>query len=243
VFRFLAASVTPPEATLTGSEAAHLTRVLRLEPGREILVFDGRGRQWRARVASAARDQVRVHLHDPEPAAPEACVRITLGVALLKGDQMDAIVRDATTLGIASIVPFVSAHAVVPASARREAAVERWTRIAIASAKQCGRAVVPDIQPVARFNHVVAREAFDMRVICAEPAWSGTMAVTSVPRPTNVLVCVGPEGGWSEDEIGLARSLGAHLVTLGPWRLRSETAPVVALAALWTSWGFGNGPR
>jgi 16S rRNA (uracil1498-N3)-methyltransferase len=158
---------------------------------------------------------------------------------VLKGDQMDAAIRDATMLRAAAIRPIASAHVAVPERAwRAPAAVARWRRVAIASAKQCGRAVVPPIEAVSTFDAVMAGAA-GASFICVEPA-AGVRAEgdTFEPRPNAALVLVGPEGGWSAAELAAAASHGARPISLGPRRLRAETVPTALFSALWTRWGW-----
>src|SRR5688572_21322568 len=135
-------------AELTGDDAHRLRHVLRLAPGDAVALFDGRGHEWAGRVSAVTKHAVEISaLKAIEPVA-EARVPITLAVGVLKGDQMDAVVRDATMLGVAAIVPLRTSHVTVPPKAWQSgAAVERWQRVAIASATQCRRAVVPDVRP------------------------------------------------------------------------------------------------
>jgi 16S rRNA (uracil1498-N3)-methyltransferase len=165
---------------------------------------------------------------------------VTLGIAVLKGDQMDAIVRDATMLGVVAVAPFVSAHVTVPSRVWKGAAAQaRWQRVAVASAKQCRRAVVPEVAAVTPLADLLRGAAFDARVIAVEPSARGDDAVFRwPPRPSTALVLVGPEGGWTEEELDAARHAGATLVQCGPRTLRAETAPTVVLSALWTVWGW-----
>ncbi len=229
--------------TLPEGEAHHVARVLRAAVGDEVSVFDGRGREWIGRVSSIGPGPVTVDvLHETTPAA-EPHVRLTLAIGLLKGEQMDTVVRDATMLGVAKIVPLVTAHVAVPSRAWKSASViERWRRVAIASAKQCGRAVVPEIAPVIRFA-AFAAPAQEPVLMCVEPrlassAIDKTAAGEKMPRPVAATVVVGPEGGWSVEELEQARSIGAALIHLGPRTLRAETVPTVVLTALWTAWGW-----
>jgi len=227
-------------ARLPPGEAQHLTRVLRLNVGDAVTVFDGRGSEWMGRVAGTSRSGATVHLGEPVDPAAEPPVRVTLAVGLLKGDQMDAVVRDATMLGATAIVPIASAHVAVPAAGRRsDVAVERWARVAAASAKQCGRAVVPVVSPVTRFEAVIAGWHLGPTIMCVEPARAagGPGSLPGVP-PTDALLLVGPEGGWAEAEIEQAMYSGARLLHLGPRTLRAETAPTVALSVLWSAWGW-----
>ena len=144
--RFYAPDITPGAdlVDLPDDEARHLTRVRRLGAGDEIAVFDGRGHEYRARVERAGRAGVRVRVLEAVTPAPEPSVAFTLVQAVLKGDHMDEVVRDAVMMGVAAIQPIVTARTQVSRAAlRRGSAVERWRRITLASVKQCRRAVVP----------------------------------------------------------------------------------------------------
>jgi 16S rRNA (uracil1498-N3)-methyltransferase len=165
-------------------------------------------------------------------------VRVTLAIGVLKGDQMETVVRDATALGVTAIVPLVSANVTVPARAwRGRAAVDRWRRVAVASAKQCGRAVVPAVEPVAPFAAVMDSSAADLVLMCVEPSLAGSRALELPAGPAaSVLALVGPEGGWSDGEVEAAVNAGARLIHLGPRTLRAEIVPTVLLSALWTRW-------
>lgn len=230
--------------TLRDDEAHHAMHVLRLREGAEVGVFDGRGREWIARVVEAGkRTGVSVVLDREVAAAAEPPVEVTLAAGLLKGDQMDEVVRDATALGVAAIVPITSEHVVVPARVRGEESIERWRRVAIASAKQCGRAVVPAIEPVVSVASLLERPFEGARFLCVEPLRAGARAVgvSDEDRPERALVLIGPEGGWSPVEVTIAQGAGATLVHLGPRTLRAEIVPTVLLSALWTSWGWTRG--
>ena len=147
--RFFAPSLDPGDDTvrLPRDEAEHLMRVLRLDVGDTVAVFDGRGHEFLARVAVAARGDVRVQLLSRADAAPEASTPITLVQAVLKGDRMDEIVRDAVMLGVTAIQPIVTRRTEITIAALlRGARVERWSRVALASAKQSRRAVLPEIR-------------------------------------------------------------------------------------------------
>ena len=133
-----------------------------------------------------------------------------------------------------------SDHVVVPARAwQRGSPVERWRRVALASAKQCGRAVVPEVAAVLAFDDLWAPARYGATIICAEPSRALRRDEASPgARPSSALVCVGPEGGWSSRELALADGHGARRLSLGPRTLRASAAPTVALASLWTTWGW-----
>ena len=162
-----------PITALSAEESGHLVRVLRLGAGARVLVFDGRGAQYLARIATAAKDSVTLSLLEPAPPAPEPRVRLTLAQAVLKGDKMDAVVRDATMMGVSAVIPLITERTVIPRSAVELGRVrERWHRIAVASAKQCGRAIVPEIGPPERLTALFeAPELPDaLRLQLVEPA-------------------------------------------------------------------------
>jgi 16S rRNA (uracil1498-N3)-methyltransferase len=235
--RVFVPSAAPPRVTLSPDEAHHLTRVLRARTGDAVVAFDGRGREWDARIEAIAADAVTLELLAARTPAAEPAVRLVLGVALLKGDQMDDVVRDATMMGVAAIVPVLSDHVAVPDQARRARSHERWNRVAVASAKQCGRATVPELMPMTAFDAALAGTGCDVTVMCVEPA-AAVQASVLPPRPASALVLVGPEGGWSAPEMARGGEQGACRLTLGPRTLRAEIAPVVAISALWTAWGW-----
>jgi 16S rRNA (uracil1498-N3)-methyltransferase len=232
-------ALTAGRVELPKDEAHHAARVLRLGPGDDVRVFDGRGHEWAGRiVASANRRDVTVEIDSEVTPVAEPFVHVTLAIGLLKGDQMDTVVRDATALGVAAIVPMVTAHVTVPERAHRAgAAVERWERVAVASAKQCRRAVVPAIEPVSPLTAVLERPA-DTTLMCTEPDISGQTPAVVPPRGPSALVLIGPEGGWSGSEVDETRARGAVFVSLGSRTLRAELAPTVLLAFLWSHWGW-----
>lgn len=242
--RFFAPDLTPdrPVVALPAAEAEHLVRVLRLAVGEPVLVFDGRGHEYYGRVQSISRREVIVLVTGPAPTAPEPSVCLTLAQAVLKRDRMDEVVRDAAMLGASAVQPVVSARTETQmAQLVRAGAVERWSRITIASVKQCGRAVVPIVHQARALPDYVRDETADLRIILVEPSsarFSGRLDfVTSRPRPATASVLVGPEGGWMEAEIDLAARSGFVPVTLGPRTLRADATPVAALAVLQFLWG------
>src|SRR3954468_6955698 len=146
--RFFAPALDPGDETITlpREEAEHLTRVLRLGVGDTVAVFDGRGHEGLPRCAAAAARDVRLTLLSRVQPSEEWSVRLTLAQAVLKGEKMDDVVRDAVMLGVSAIQPLVTRRTDVTVAALiRGARVERWRRVAIASAKQSGRAVLPEI--------------------------------------------------------------------------------------------------
>lgn len=229
---------------LPEEEAAHAVRVLRVEPGDAVRVFDGAGHEFTAVVRTISKGRVEVELGPAvEPPSVEMPLGVTLVMAALKGDHMDGVIRDATMLGVSRIVPVVTARTETSVAAlERGNRPERWRRVAVASAKQCGRAVVPGIAgPVDLAGLLAAwrREpGAETRVACVEPGAGAAVAtVHDVARPATgrAAILVGPEGGWEPAELA-ALLEQARGIVLGARTLRAEAAPIVALVSLLTAW-------
>jgi 16S rRNA (uracil1498-N3)-methyltransferase len=229
---------------LPAEEAEHLTRVLRLKAGAPVRIFNGRGGEFDAVVERTGKDGARVRVGQAREAAREARVAVTLAQAVLKGDKMDAIVRDAVMMGVAAIQPVVTARSEVTlASLRRSHRQQRWERIAVSSVKQCGRATVPAILEPHSFEECAAAlAAMTLPAPClmfVEPAASAHSILLSdldATPPREATVLVGPEGGWSIEELDRGTAV-SRAVTLGARTLRADTMAIVTLTALFTRWG------
>lgn len=225
---------------LPEDEAEHLVRVLRLRVGDEVEIFDGRGGLWRAEIVHAGKKSAAVRALEPLHPARELRIPITLVMSVLKGDKMDDVVRDAVMLGVAAIQPVVSERSETSVAAlARGNRRARWERIAVSSAKQCARAVVPAVHPAVPIDRYWDVRAEALQVMCAEPsaAPGDVVSVHHVPKAAAAHVIVGPEGGWSVTEITAAHETGAILMSLGSRTLRADAAPLVAVTALLTTWG------
>ena len=242
--RFFApdASVPGDLVTLPVDQAEHLTRVLRLGAGDPVRVFNGRGEEFESIVEVAARDVVRVRVGEPYPSAPEPRVAITLAQAVLKGDKMDDVVRDAVMIGASAIQPVLTARTEVSLAAlERGRRRERWERVAVSSAKQCGRSVVPPVkEPVslASLVQTLGSPLMGPGVMLVEPgASTASIALADLGggTPTTATAVIGPEGGWTPEEIAMA-SNGCRLLVLGGRTLRADSMALVALAALYAHW-------
>lgn len=226
---------------LPPDEARHLTRVLRLGAGDEVAVFDGRGTAFRAVVEAAVRDTASLRLLEPLPVPPAPAVPIVVAQAVLKGGGMDDAIRDATMMGAEAIEPLLTAHTdVKPSFARRPETLERWTRVALASAKQSQRARLPAIGEPRAFEEWIGRPRAGLTLIFVEPASASApvamRALLEREMPPRATVILGPEGGWAAAEVSAVLDRGGVAVTLGPLTLRAESMPVAALAALAVLW-------
>lgn len=238
--RFLADELDPARATatLTEGEAHHLTRVLRLGVGDRVAVFNGRGLEFEARVDRMVAGTVTLRLEGAIASAPERKVPLTLAQAVLKGSSMDDVVRDATMMGVAAIVPLVTEHTIAKRAASSHGA-ERWRRVAIASVKQCRRARVPDISEPISFDAFRLQPREGTTLLLVEPSVAGVEAARVrelSQQPQSATLVVGPEGGWAPHEVQAAVAAGLVAITLGPLTLRADAAAFAALAALAVVW-------
>jgi len=230
---FVPELLTESEPEIRGPEAHHLRDVLRLKPGDEIVLFDGRGHCYRARLTRVDRRSARAERLEPLPAL-ESPLALTLAAAVPKGDGFERIVQKVTELGASEIIPLVSAR--TTAASRRSFAgkLSRWQRVAAEACKQCGRSAISRVAEPIDFHRLLRLERdFGARLLL-HPG-GGPLAAGSAPH--SCLIAIGPEGGWSEAEVEAAAAAGFRAWGLGPRILRSETAAIAATALLQSAWG------
>jgi len=233
---YVADSVLAAGERALPAEAARHAQVLRLQPGAALTLFDGRGGQWSAEVVSMGRRDVTVRVDDHHAVERELPVAVTLALGMPAGERMDFVVEKATELGMAAIVPLVTARSVLRLSGERaERRRAHWQAIAVAASEQCGRNRVPQVQAPQTLEgwlagQPVAVPAGEQRLLLgwrdAAP-WSG-----AARGAASLQVLSGPEGGLTDAEEDLARSRGFRPTSLGPRVLRADTAPLAVLAAL-----------
>ena len=213
--------------------AARHVRVLRLDAGDAITLFDGRGGEWSARIVQTRKDAVRVEVDAHHPVERELAIQVHLALGVPANERMDFLVEKATELGVASIQPLLTSRSVLRLSGERAAKkLLHWQAIALSACEQCGRNRVPTIHPMLNLEAWIAALApapgHEARVLLSPSA-----PVAPGPAAPTVLVLSGPEGGLSADEEGLAVDRqGFVRLSLGPRVLRADTAPLAALVAL-----------
>jgi 16S rRNA (uracil1498-N3)-methyltransferase len=240
--RFLVADFVAPGdlIQLEPAETKH-ARVRRLRSGEVVALFDGAGRSWLARVEKVGRAETSVRVTEAlEPRAAESPLDLTLAAAVLKTDRFDWLVEKATELGVTRIRPVLTRYSLARPSAGRR---QRWRQIALAAAKQCGRSMLPEVEPPAEWEEVVA--AAGCRLLLNEDPGETSFAALAErsPRPDEVTLIVGPEGGFADAEIETARAAGCLTVGLGARVLRAETAAIAAVALCQHLWGDLGGDR
>jgi 16S rRNA (uracil1498-N3)-methyltransferase len=231
------------EVELADEEAHHLRTVMRARVGQTVGVFDGRGRTAEAEVISLERHTARVRvLQQNVESRPALELVLILGVP--REQKMDLVVQKATELGVARILPVRADHAVMQVrSDNEDSKHERWNRIALNAAKQCGAAWLPEIAPAEDLETCLTTLPGPAALLLcsldpdALPLRS-TLQSIRVAAPRAVAVLVGPEGDFSARERAVARNAGARPVSLGPRTLRSETAALYALSVLTYEFGL-----
>jgi len=228
-------------AKIDGPELDHLRRVLRFKPGDLITVFDETGWEHEAVIRSVVGAQGEVEIIRSYQAQRESPLRLTLAVGLTKGEKIDFVVEKATELGVQTIVPFASAHAVPKLDERKIAGrTERWRKIALSATKQCGRIQVPDVLPLMTFKDMLIQAQPEAaKLLCweRETEQSLRQAHEKLGDLSALLIAVGPEGGFSPIEAEMARQHGFERVHLGRRILRAETAAIAALSLVQFLWG------
>lgn len=217
-----------------GDDLHHIAKVMRSNPGDQVIVSDGTGRDFLARLSIVSKDEVIAEVIDEIRESRELPVHITLAQGLAKGEKMDLIVQKATELGVTEIIPFTSSRTIVKLDDKKEKnRITRWRKIAKEAAEQSHRSRIPDISDVVTFNELIQYgRGMDLTLIAYERENQGRFPkyLEDLSSGSKILLVIGPEGGFSEEEIALAVQNRFFSVTLGKRILRTETAGIVALA-------------
>ena len=225
--------VTGPEVPITGSEAHHIKNVLRLQPGDGLKLFDGTGFEYEAAIVRVSAQKVTVEIQHKARAAVPSGVHIIVAQAFLKEKKMDDLVRKLCELGMSRWVPFFSERSIARPDAKRlQARSQRWQRIATEAVKQCRRVDTPQIVGARSFEEMLDfSQNCDVRIVFWEnetsPLAPGLASKDNPPQ--KILLMLGPEGGFSDQEIERLQNSGFISAGLGPRILRAETATIAAV--------------
>lgn len=233
--------LTSDRAVLTGSAYHHLCHVLRFKPGDELIVFDGAGRECFGVLELYQGETAVVRILGDSVTSAESALDMTIAPCLAKGKKIDLIVEKAVELGADRICCIHSTYSVGRLDAVQAMdRVERWRRIAKAAAEQSGRTLIPVVERIRTFEEFVSNKPADalglMFTAGADPDPPATLR-QRYPNTTRVIAVIGPEGGFTREEIEFARRHGFIDVGLGPRVLRCETAAIVAAAVCQHLWG------
>ncbi|BCR22890.1 16S rRNA (uracil(1498)-N(3))-methyltransferase [Aquipseudomonas alcaligenes] len=231
---FIDAPLSLGQHELPEAQAHYISRVLRHVAGDAVQLFDGSGQEYLGELIDVGKKAVRVELREQLAGQAESPLRIHLGQGLSRGERMDWAIQKATELGVSEITPIVSERCEVRLKDERaDKRLAHWRQVAISACEQCGRSVLPVIHaPISLAEwqgHVQAELKLVLHPVAAP--------LESHARPHSLAFLIGPEGGLSEAEVEQAKAAGFHAARLGPRVLRTETAPVVALAVAQQLWG------
>ena len=220
---------------LEAGPSAHIARAMRMRVGDQLILFSGQGGEYKACVNAVDKKTVTVDIGAYCDTGIESPLAIHLGIAISRGDRMDWVVQKATELGVQRVSPLLTQRTEVKLkSDRAEKKTQHWQQIAIAACEQCGRNTIPKIEPLQSLTSWVATTEADRKLVLHHRA----LAKTANGRiPSTIALLIGPEGGLSPVEISLAEDAGYQALRLGPRVMRTETAPLAALAILQSQWG------
>ncbi|HYI13696.1 MAG TPA: RsmE family RNA methyltransferase [Thermoanaerobaculia bacterium] len=217
-----------PVVVITGGEFHHSVRVVRVRVGEEVELFDKAGNAARAIVQAVEKDRAVLTAGEMLPSR-ESPLRLHLAMAIIQLEKFELVLQKATELGAASLIPLVTDRIELRRE-RYQGKAERWERIVFEAVKQSGRMRVPPVEQPVTLEEVLAREG-------AKILFDADAEPDAVERLEEVTLLIGPEGGWSEDELRLARERGCLFQRLGPRRLRAETAAITALSVISSRFG------
>jgi len=222
----------PGRATLDGTAAGHVARVLRLRSGDGVVLFNGDGWEYQGRIAALRSGTVDVELQAKDTGAPDSPLSVTLMQGVARGERMDLVIQKATELGVARIVPVLAARSVVRLDGRQaERKLEHWRGVAISACEQSGRSRLPVIEAPVSLEEALALAPLPCCRFTLSPGAATPLAALA-HGTSSVSLLIGPEGGLTETEVGLAGGAGFEPRSLGPRILRTETAALAALAVL-----------
>lgn len=220
---------------ITGEDAFHIARSLRMAVGDSLTVSDGEGTDYNCRLTRIRDEECECDIISSESGRSESSAKITLFMAYPKGDKLETVIQKAVELGAFRIVPFESARCIKrPKAEKLDRQLERLNRIAKEAAKQCGRSCLPEVSAPLSFSDMLSEAALsEIALLCYENE-DGRSVKNAIAgkRPESISVVVGSEGGFSPEEVDAALSAGLSSVTLGKRILRCETAPLAALAMI-----------
>ena len=231
---FIDAPLSLGQHELPEAQAHYIGRVLRHAAGDAVQLFDGSGQEYLGALIEVGKKAVRVELREQLAGQAESPLRIHLGQGLSRGERMDWAIQKATELGVSEITPIVSERCEVRLKDERaDKRLAHWRQVAISACEQCGRSVLPVIHAPITLAEWQAHVQAELKLVLHPVA----APLESHARPHNLAFLIGPEGGLSEAEVEQAKAAGFHAARLGPRVLRTETAPVVALAVAQQLWG------
>ncbi len=222
---------------VTGEDAHHIANVLRMEKGETVIACCGDGLDYICEITDISKDTVIAEVKTKEPSKGESNIKITLFQGLPKGEKFDTVIQKSVELGVYEIVPLMLKRCVVKIDEKKKTAkTQRWNKIALSAAKQCGRGIVPEVTSPAGLKEAVeTMKNFDLVIIAYEDEKEITLknVLSSCGDVSNIAVVIGPEGGIEKEELQyISETANGKSVTLGERILRTETAPISLISMI-----------
>lgn len=233
--KFFVENISGDTAYIVGEDAKHIARVLRMEPGKTLVVSDTQGTDYTCRIVGLTADIVTLHILEAYPCECESPIPLRLYQAMPKGDKLEVIVQKAVELGAVEIVPVLTSRCISrPSIKAADKKMERLRRIAYEAAKQSGRGIIPQVSSQVTFEEAIDQMiGWDLPILLYErEATPLGEVLRQKPAPKSIAVMVGSEGGFSQSEADYAVEKGVQAAGLGRRILRCETAPICALSIL-----------
>lgn len=231
--RFFIDFVPNGQATVSGADGKHIARSLRMKTGEPLTLCDAKGTDYACEIESINGDEVLVRVLSSCRSVSEPTVRVTVYQGLPKADKMDSIVQKSVETGATAIVPVMTARCVSkPDEKSIHKKTERWQKIAEEAAKQSGRGIIPQVRPLISLKQAAQQAAENSNIILFYEGGGESLSKLITDESKDVSIFIGPEGGFEPDEVELITALGGKTATLGTRILRTETAPIAALAAI-----------
>lgn len=220
---------------LEGSSAHYLSRVLRMEAGRPLILFNGQGGEYQAEIHALSKKTVSLKINAHVLTERESPLPIHIGIGISRGERMDWVLQKATELGVTSITPLFTERTEVRLKGERlDKKQQHWQQILISACEQCQRNRLPELNSACALEDWIPQAQDGLRYVLHHRSDGG---LPDNPQRQPVSLLIGPEGGLSDDEISAAQAHQFKALTLGPRVMRTETAPIAALSVLQFLWG------
>jgi len=235
VFFIHSTNVEDEMVTITDPLFSHLSKSLRTRPGDHLILNDERCRRYHTTILQVTKHVIHTKIISIQESSPSSTPSITLAQALLKGEKMGWVIQKATELGVHTVAPLITERVILRVSTTHTAGYqERWARIALEAAQQSERWNIPTILPPQMFREFIQREDEGLKIMLAER--QERVSLSKIPLPAEIqggiTLVIGPEGGWTQEELQAAQSRNYSFATLGHVILRAETASLASLAIL-----------
>lgn len=227
--------ITGELVQLEETASHHLSKVLRMQAGRELILFNGTGGEFAAIIQEVSKKNVTVVIAEHLTDNRESPLQLELAIGISRGERFEWVLQKATELGVTRITPLITERTEVKVGGdRQEKLVDRWQQIVISACEQCQRNLLPELSAPLQISDWLTTVNSDLRFVLHH---RDSKTLPAEQEPQSVTLLIGPEGGLSESEIAQAQAKNFNALTLGPRVLRTETAPVAAISLVQYLWG------